>query len=40
MANSQDIKPNEKTYGSFIGLLKWTLPLIAVLVLFIVLIIS
>ncbi|MEO5708026.1 MAG: aa3-type cytochrome c oxidase subunit IV [Alteraurantiacibacter sp.] len=40
MANSQDLKSHEKTYGSFIGMLKWILPLIAVLTLFIVLIIS
>jgi hypothetical protein len=40
MANSQDIKPNEKTYGGFIGLLKWSIPLIAVLVLIILVIIS
>jgi hypothetical protein len=40
MANSHDYKAHEKTYGSFIGLLKWTLPLIAVITLFIVLIIQ
>jgi hypothetical protein len=40
MANSQDIKPNEKTYDSFIGMLKWTLPLLAVITLFVVLIIQ
>ncbi len=40
MANSQDIKPNEKTYGGFIGMLKWTVPLIALLALFVILIIQ
>ncbi len=40
MANSQDIKPNEKTYGSFISMLKWSTPLIAVLVLIVLVIIS
>lgn len=40
MANSQDIEPNEKTYGSFIGMLKWVLPLLAALTLLVVLIIA
>ena len=40
MANSQDIKPNEKTYDGFIGMLKWSVPLIALLALFIILIIQ
>ncbi|MXO72611.1 aa3-type cytochrome c oxidase subunit IV [Alteraurantiacibacter buctensis] len=40
MANSQDIKPNEKTYDGFIGMLKWSVPLIAVLTLIILLIIQ
>jgi Bacterial aa3 type cytochrome c oxidase subunit IV len=31
MANPQDIKANEQTYGGFIGMLKWVLPLLAVL---------
>ncbi len=37
MANSQDIKANEKTYGSFIGMLKWAIPLLALLTLVIIL---
>ncbi|GAA0282117.1 hypothetical protein GCM10009127_24330 [Alteraurantiacibacter aestuarii] len=40
MADSQDLKAAEKTYGGFISLLKWTIPLIAILVFFVLLIIS
>lgn len=40
MANSQDIKANEKTYGGFIGMLKWSVPAIALLAIFVVLIIQ
>lgn len=40
MANSQDIKPNEKTYDGFIGMLKWSVPLIAVLALIVLVIIQ
>ncbi|MCX7676860.1 MAG: aa3-type cytochrome c oxidase subunit IV [Alteraurantiacibacter sp.] len=40
MANSHDIKANEKTYGAFIGLLKWAIPLIALLTLIVLVIIS
>ena len=40
MADSQDIKSNEKTYDGFIGMLKWSIPLIAVLVLIVMLIIT
>lgn len=40
MANSQDIKPNEKTYDGFIGMLKWSVPLIAVLTLIVLVIIQ
>ena len=40
MANSQDIKSHEKTYGGFIGMLKWSVPLLAVLTLFVILIIQ
>ncbi|TIX51823.1 aa3-type cytochrome c oxidase subunit IV [Alteraurantiacibacter aquimixticola] len=40
MANSQDIKSNEKTYGGFISMLKWAIPLIAVLVLIVLVLIS
>jgi hypothetical protein len=37
---ANDMKAHEKTYGSFIGLVKWTVPVIAVIALFVVLIIS
>ena len=40
MASGNDMKAHQGTYGSFIGLLKWTVPLLAVLTLLIVLIIS
>lgn len=40
MADSQNIKSNEKTYGSFISMLKWSVPLIAVLVAIVVIVIS
>lgn len=40
MANSQNIKPNEKTYDSFIAMLKWSVPLLAVLVFIVLFIIS
>jgi hypothetical protein len=40
MANTNENKPDEQTYGSFISTLKWSVPLIAVLVLIILIIIS
>jgi hypothetical protein len=41
MADSaNDMKAHASTYGGFIGLLKWAVPLIAIIVLVIVLIIS
>ncbi len=40
MADPQNIKANEQTYGGFIGMLKWSLPLTAVLVLIIILVIQ
>ena len=40
MATPNDMKAAEKTYNGFIGLLKWTVPLIAVIVLIVVLLIS
>ena len=40
MADSQDIKSNEKTYGGFISMLKWAIPLIAVLVLIVLIVIT
>lgn len=40
MASANDMKAHEKTYGSFIGLLKWTVPALAVLTLLIIIVIS
>jgi hypothetical protein len=40
MASGNDMKAHASTYDSFIGMLKWSLPLIAVLVAVIVLIIA
>ena len=40
MAPIQDIKASEKTYSNFIGTLKWVVPLIAVITLFVIFIIS
>ena len=40
MADSHDIKSHQNTYGSFIGMLKWSIPVIAVIVLIVVLLIS
>jgi len=37
---SQDIGANEKTYDGFIDLLKWSVPLIAVLALVVILVIQ
>ncbi|MXO58629.1 aa3-type cytochrome c oxidase subunit IV [Altererythrobacter salegens] len=40
MASANDMKAHEGTYGSFIGLLKWSVPLIALIALFVIFIIS
>lgn len=40
MASGNDMKAAEKTYGGFIGLLKWSVPAIAVLVIVVILLIS
>jgi hypothetical protein len=40
MADSQNIKANEKTYGGFIGALKWSVPLIAALAFVVILVIQ
>lgn len=37
---ANDMKAAEKTYGGFITLLKWTVPVVAIIVLFVILIIS
>jgi hypothetical protein len=40
MASSNDLKSAEKTYGSFISLLKWSVPLIALITFVIVVLIA
>lgn len=40
MASSNDMKSAEKTYGSFISLLKWSAPLIALITLIVVVLIA
>ena len=40
MESANDMKAHQKTYGGFIGLLKWTVPLLAIVTLLIILIIS
>lgn len=40
MDSANDMKAHSKTYGSFIGLLKWSVPLIAVITLVVVILIS
>ena len=40
MDSANDMKAHERTYGGFIGLLKWSVPLLAALTLLIILIIS
>ena len=40
MDSAQEMKAHERTYGGFIGLIKWTLPAIALIVLVVILLIS
>lgn len=40
MASANDIKAAEKTYGGFINLLKWSVPLIAAIALLVVILIA
>lgn len=40
MADSQNIKSNEKTYDGFIGMLKWSVPLVAVIALLVIIVIQ
>lgn len=40
MSNPHDMKAANSTYAGFIGLLKWAIPVIAVIVLIVVLLIS
>ncbi|MBO6609832.1 MULTISPECIES: aa3-type cytochrome c oxidase subunit IV [Altererythrobacter] len=37
---SQDMKSAEKTYGGFISLLKWSIPIIAVITFFVIMMIA
>ena len=40
MASGNDMKAHQGTYGSFISLLKWTVPLLAVIGLLVIVLIS
>lgn len=40
MESANDMKAAEKTYGGFITLLKWSVPILAVLTFIVILIIS
>ena len=40
MESANDMKAHSKTYSSFIGMLKWTVPLLAVITLIVVILIS
>ena len=40
MDSTQEMKAHEKTYGGFIGLLKWSVPPILLLTLLVILLIS
>jgi hypothetical protein len=40
MESGNDLKAHEKTYGGFIGLLKWSVPITAVIVFIVVLLIA
>lgn len=40
MASGNDMKAAQQTYSGFVGLLKWTVPIVAVLALIVILLIS
>lgn len=40
MNPTQEMKAHEKTYGGFVGLLKWTVPALAIITLIVILLIS
>ena len=40
MESANDMKAHSKTYSSFIGMLKWAIPLIAIITAIVVLLIS
>lgn len=40
MASANDMKAAEKTYSGFISLLKWTVPIVSLIALFVVILIA
>ena len=40
MDSANDMKAHEKTYGGFLGLLKWSVPIAAALALLVIIVIS
>ena len=40
MESANDMKAHSKTYSSFIGMLKWSVPLLAIITLIIVILIA
>jgi hypothetical protein len=40
MASGNDMQAHKKTYDAFMGLLKWTIPLVALIALFVIVQIS
>jgi hypothetical protein len=40
MDSAHEMKAHEKTYGGFIGLIKWTLPIVAITTLVVILLIA
>lgn len=40
MESANDMKTHENTYGSFVGMLKWSVPLLFVLVMLVIFLIS
>ncbi|WP_305096565.1 aa3-type cytochrome c oxidase subunit IV [Croceibacterium aestuarii] len=40
MASANDMKAHQGTYGSFVGLLKWSVPTIAIIALIVIFLIS
>jgi len=40
MGSANDMNTHEKTYGSFVGMIKWSVPLLFVLVMLVIFLIS
>jgi hypothetical protein len=40
MDSAHEMKAHQKTYGGFIGLLKWTVPALAIITLIVILLMS